>query len=343
MKKLVTVALNLFIALSIKAQNYPSEWHAYTSDGYFHAVESGVNDQKLPEERFRDDLLNLARTNLAKQIEVKIDEVSQMSKDVVNGNANIHYESQRTSYTDVDMKFAESKSHADIVSGKQYVIVYINKVNACRYYENEAKLLIGEIDNKLKIAENYSNTGFKSKAKNELDNALVSFDDAAEIFFWLNVYGMPDYQMEQYRNRLNQQEQTVKQNIADLEYGTTYCVVCNADNFGRKYDKLTNEIKSDLSESGCNFVDNPNTADFVIYIDASSREYNIYVKENYTAYFSYVDATIAIDKIATNQRIYEGEVSVKGSHTLNYDEAGSDGYKKIRKEITKMLKENIKL
>ena len=84
-------------------------------------------------------------------------------------------------------------------------------------------------------------------------------------------------------------------------------------------------------------------SDYVIYIDASSREYNTVVTGNITSYYSFVDAVIAIDKVVTNQRIFEDEISLKGAHTLSFDEAGRDGYKKIRKEISKIIKENIEL
>lgn len=177
----------------------------------------------------------------------------------------------------------------------------------------------------------------------DVQKALVLFDDAGKQFFWLNVFGLEDNLIQQYLNKVHSKEQIVKSKLADLEYGTTYCVVCNADNFGKRYPKLQNEIKGELSASGCNFVDDPNQADYVIYIDASSREYNQVSNPGGNAYFSYVDASIAIDKKATGQRIFEDEISVKGSHTLSYDEAGRDGFKKISKEISEMFKENIKL
>ena len=343
MKRFLAIASLFFVFITLNAQNYPLEWKQYTSDGYFYAVESSLNEQKIPEERFRNDLLDIARTNLAKQIEVKVNEVSQMSKDVVNGNANVYYSSQRNLSTNVDMRFAESKNHVDMVTGKQYVIVYINKAVACNYYEKDLKMLMSRINNQIAIADNYVGTGFKSKAKEELQTAITMFDDAYEIFFWLNVFGMPDYQIQQYLEQIHDKEQTVKAKLADLEYGMTYCIICTADNFGKPYPKLKNEIKGDLSASGCSFVDEPDSADYVIYIDASAREYNIMTNAGGTAYFTFIDAAIAIDKVATNQRIYEDEISVKGSHTLSYNEAGRDGYKIVRKEISKMLKENIEL
>lgn len=343
MKKLLAIALILFASIGLDAQSYPSEWMSYTSNAYYHDIESGINDKNISDTQFKNNLLEIARANLAKQIRVRVQEVSQMNKNVVNGDANIHYMSQRNFSTDVDMRFSQSKSYVDMASGKNFVIVYINKEEARRYYENEVNILLSQIDNSITIADNYITTGFKSKAQTELNNALKFFEKSEELFFWLNVYGMPDYSIQEYSERLNQKEQIIKSKLGELEYGTSYCVVCTADNFGKSYPKLKNEVKGDLSASGCNFVDDSDSADYVIYIEASSREYNTVVTGSVTYYFSYVDATISIDKIATNQRIFEDEISVKGAHTLSYDEAGRDGYKKIRKEISAILKENIKL
>lgn len=46
-------------------------------------------------------------------------------------------------------------------------------------------------------------------------------------------------------------------------------------------------------------------------------------------YFSYVDAEIAVEKVVTNQRIYEDMLTEKGGHTHNFTEAARDAYKKI--------------
>jgi hypothetical protein len=320
----------LFCGTAALAQHHPAEWNRYTSDAYYHDIESASTKQSA---------LELARTNLARQIQVRVSEVSQMDKNSVNGRSSMVYSSKKSFSTDVDMDLAATKSYYDEEQGKYYVIAYIDKAAACTYYENEVKMLISNIDNTLGIAGNYMATGFKQKAKAELQKMLRLFDDAGKPFFWLNVFGFDEGRMHQYLTKLQDNEQTAKQWLADLEYGTTYCVVCTADLFGKRYVKLANEVKGDLSAQGCNFVDDPQSADVVIRIEASARKYN----EFQGAYFTYVDAAVSVDKTATNQRIFEDEVSIKGSHTLGFDEAARDGYKKITKEITKLLKENIKL
>lgn len=330
MKRLLASALLLCMVLVIDAQNYPSEWRRFTTDDFYSDVESAATKQ---------DALDLALSNLARQIQVKVKEVSQMDKNAVNGRSSVLYSSSKSFSTDVDMSLVESKNYYDESQGKYYVIVYLDKEAACIYYENEVKMLLTNVGSAISTADNYVKTGFKSKAREELQGALRLFEGAGNPFFWLNVFGFTEYRLQNYLADVREKEQIVKRGLADLEYGTTYCVVCQADLFGSNYSKLAGEIKGDLSDSGCNFVDDPLIADYVIRISAAARRYNTFQG----AYFTYVDAKVAIDKTATGQRIYEDEISVKGSHTLSYDEAARDGYKTVTKEIKKMLKDNIKL
>ena len=327
--RFLAIASLLVVGAVASAQNYPSEWIKFTSDGYFHDIESGTSKQSA---------LDLARTNLAHKIQMRVKEVSQMDKQVVNGRSSILYTSSKSFSTDLDMNLVETKSHFNDETGKFYVLVYIDKEASTTYYENELNMLISNANKTLTIADNYIGSGFKQKAKTELQKALQQFDNAGKAFFWLNIFGLDENQMQSQLKQVNEKEQIIKQKISELEYGTTYCVVCNADLFGKRYVKLVNEIKGDLSAQGCNFVDDAQSADIVIRIQASARKYNQFQG----AYFTYIDAAVTIDKNATGQRIYEDEVSVKGAHTLSYDEAARDGYKGIRKEITKIIKENIK-
>lgn len=219
----------LMAACAVSAQQYPPEWQRYMSDGYYHDIESADSNQTA---------LNLARTNLARQIQVHVKEMSKIDKDVVNGHSSVKYSSTQNFSTDVDMNLAESKSYYSDAEGRYNVLVYIDKAAACTYYENEVKMLISNSDNTLDIAANYISTGFKQKAKAELEKVLRQLEAASKSFFWLNVFGLEERKIQSYLTKLQGNEQTVKQKLADLEYGTTYCVVSDADLFGQRYVKL---------------------------------------------------------------------------------------------------------
>ena len=324
------MSLLLLAGVVANAQGYPSEWKRYTSDAYYHDIESAVTKQAA---------LDRANANLARQVQIRVSEVNQMDKHVVNGRSSIYYNSTQSLATDVDMDLAESRSHYNDAEGKYYVLVFIDKAATCTYYENVLRMLVSNADNALTVADNYIASGFKQKARTEMQSALALFDGAAKPFFWLNVFGLDESRIHGYLAQVHHREQAVKQRLADLEYGTTYCVVCEADLFGTRYSKLASELKGELAKEGCNFVDDPQSADIVIRVRAAARQYNTYEG----AYFTYVDATVSVDKTATGQRVFEDEATVKGSHTISYNEAARDGYKKISKAIAKLLKENIKL
>jgi hypothetical protein len=272
-----------------------------------------------------------------------VEEVSQLDKTAINGITDIQYASSRRYTTDLDLKLAKTETHTDIVTGKVFAIAYINKREAYQYYENEIQMLLKKINNAFQIAGNYEQQGFKMKAKNELQQALSELDSAEEIFFWFNIFGMPERQLQDYFDQTHEKEQTLKTKISKLEHSVTYCVVCVADNFGKAYPNLEKEVKGGLSASGCNFTDDPTVADYVIHIEATAREYNKANIAGSTACFAFVDVTVSIDKTATSQRIFEDEISVKGSHTLGFEEAVREAYKNTGKSIVKLLQENIEL
>ena len=92
---------------------------------------------------------------------------------------------------------------------------------------------------------------------------------------------------------------------------------------------------------GCNFVANAAQSDWAIYVTAPSREYNKSTYGNVTNYFVYVDANIIVDKTPTGQRIFEDQISEKGGHTHNFEQAACDAYKQISPKISKIIKEQI--
>ena len=343
MNRIIALAFLLLVGLLAEAQSYPLEWSNYTSQGYFFAIESGSNSEQMDEIKFRNDLLDLARANLSKQIQVKVEEESQMDKSAIDGTSHIQYASSRRFTTDLDLKLAKTESYTDIVTGKVFAIAYINKREARQYYENELQMLLSKVDNAFQIAENYVQQGFKPKAKSELQQALVELDSAEELFFWFNIFGMAEHQLQQDVSQVHQAEQNLKTKIAELEHSTTYCIIYTADNFGKPYPKLENEVKGKLSTSGCNFVEDPTNADYIIRIEASAREYNKASLAGSEAYFAYVDVALSIEKNATGQLIFEDEFSVKGSHTLGFEEAAREAYKNTGKSIVNFLQENIDL
>lgn len=342
MKRGLLFSLLICFSFGAFAQSYPPEWVKYTSGGYLADIQSDRNTRNLSDAEFRNYLLNLARTNLAKQVRMHIEEVADMKKIAVDGRTSIVYSSDTRFSTDLDLKLVETKTSYDSRSEEHYAIAYIDKDAARNYYKNALMIAANKIGNSIELARSYIAAGFKTKARQELENTSEFFVPVDESLFWMNIFGTPQDELNAWQGRFNAAEQNIKRMLADLKHGMVIYLSCTADIFGRAYPTLQNELKGILATDGCSFTDNPADADWAITVTCVAREYSNVKIGNSSSYFSYVDARIVIDKVVTSQRIYEDEISVKGGHTFGYDEAAKAGYKEIKQQLGKIIKENIK-
>lgn len=329
-------------ALNLSAQSYPPEWVKYTFGDYLYDIQSDNNNRGLSETAFKNYLLDVARTNLAKKVQMRVKEEANMNKSAEDGRSHISYSSSTRFSTDVNLKLVDSKTSYNADTKEGFAIVFIEKAAACTYYRNEIGRILGKVDNALATANNYVASGFKERARAEVKAILPEFAKTEEPFFWLSFFGVSQMELSELTGRCNTREQAVKQMLADLKHGTLICLSCTADLFGRPYPTLQNELKGKLSASGCSFTDDPAEADWVIRVEVSAREQNIAVLGGMTSYFAYADAQVIIDKTATSQRIYEDEISMKGGHTRSYVEAARAAYKDLSKQLGEILKESIK-
>ncbi len=341
MKKIGFFIIVFLTFLGVKAQECPPEWVKYTYGGYFYDIQSDDNIRKLSESDFRNYLLNSARASLAKQIKMSVHDIAQMKKTAIDGRTSISYSSNTKFSTDLNMKLVETKSMYSQSTGQGYAIAYIDKDAAKNYYINELTLLNNKISNSIELSDSYIEGGFKKKAELELNKSLKLFNSVEEPLFWLNIFGASQYEINEWQRKFNIAEQNVKRQLAELKHSTAIYISCNADLFGKPYPSLLNELKGKLAAKGCSFTDSPNNADWVITVNCFAREHSNVKAGNSNAYFTYVDAAITIDKTISQQRIYEDEVSVKGSHTFGYQEAAKAGYKDIIKELSQIINKSI--
>ena len=228
---------------------YPAEWKKYTTDEYLYDMQSEKKNSYTSESEQTNKLLDIARANIAKQIQVKIED---------NASSAI-----------VD-SVMETKSHFNSKSNKIFVIAFINKTEAHRFYKRQADVIFNNVEKHITITETCVETGFMSKAKEEIKKAEAEFKKLEQPIFFLTVFDCPDYELQEILQRYSELEQTVKRKISEMEYGTSIYVECVADMFGQSYFNLQKELKTKLSEDGCNFVDDKASADWAITIKASS-------------------------------------------------------------------------
>lgn len=342
MKRGVFVVLCLLFSLVATAQqSYPTEWNAYMQKGYLSEVQSDINRRDLTESEFLNLLVNNARVNLAKQIQVRVQDHALMHKEAINGRTNISYNVQTRFSTDVELKLVETRTFYDANRDEGAAIAFIDKAAARRFYLNAVEILLNKCDNASTIARNYIDQGFKTRAQEELKKVETAFEEVEGLFVWLSFFDYPQTSLKELMARANISEQQVKQTISELQHADVILLTCKADMFGSPYP-LQNELKGVIAAEGCSFTSDPSQADWIINVSVSSREGQTANIGTMVSYFSFLDAEISIDKCITSQRIYEDAISVKGGHPQGYPDAARKAFKDLKNELGTLILTNIK-
>ncbi len=137
-------------------------------------------------------------------------------------------------------------------------------------------------------------------------------------------------------NALKQRVTTLQQ---QLKHGVSVYIAGNVTIFDKTYPTLIQQIKQEISPIGCTFTTNEAEADWVIRLQGTTQEYNALQKTSYSAFV--VMADVAIEMAKRGQIIYSGNVSQKGVHTINTEQAAKEAYSEASKDIAAQISEII--
>lgn len=125
-----------------------------------------------------------------------------------------------------------------------------------------------------------------------------------------------------------------------LRYTLVY-INCAANLFGEDYSAFCEEINSSLTDFDVSFVDEEESAEWVVSVTAKAREYTRHEMSGMNTYYAYADADLSIVKIATGKRVCQKRVSEKGGHFRGYDKAAQEAYKYLVPKVSAIIKEQI--
>lgn len=125
-----------------------------------------------------------------------------------------------------------------------------------------------------------------------------------------------------------------------LRYTMVY-VTCAANLFGEDYMSFCEEINSALTDFDVSFVDDEESAEWVVSVTAKAREHTKQEMNGTTTYYAYADAELAIVKTASGKRICQKRISEKGGHFRGYNYAAQEAYKFLVSKISAIIKEQI--
>ena len=137
-------------------------------------------------------------------------------------------------------------------------------------------------------------------------------------------------------NALKQRATALQQ---QLKNGVSVYIGGEITIFDKSYPTFIQQIKQEISPMGCTFSTNEAEADWVIRLKGTTQEYNTMQNSSYSAFVVMADVAIEIAK--RGQIIYSGNVSQKGVHTINTEQAAKEAYAEASKAIAAQINEII--
>lgn len=120
-------------------------------------------------------------------------------------------------------------------------------------------------------------------------------------------------------------------------------LMCNALTTSYTYTKLRGDIAGCLSEQGYTMVHSADDADWSIQIFGVTGKKQETKYSSTTWYFSEVTASLYIDQGAFKKRVYENNLTMKGSYNTDHDDAALDAYRRLTPKICETILQQISL
>lgn len=317
----------------------------YSSDKYFTGYSIRAIQKGEDVSQALDKVKDAARVQAVQSIKVHVENVtrddrfSKSVEDLRSFDETIieTFSTQTRLTTDLEI----TNLHLETCRNNDNEVVgfaYVKRSDVIRQFDKSITSKLSKLEIQMDNVDEMVANGQKIEARTKLQPLYAAFADIeADQKVLLAIdedADLESIQMPQLKALIQRYNKT----MAQLKNGLTIFIDCQADLFGDNYPTLADALKGELSKLGCSFVTSAAEADWAIYVMAKAREYNAPTMGGYTTYFAYIDATLAIDKVATNQRIYEDALSKKGGHTLNYSEAAIVAYNELVLKIVKTLK-----
>ncbi len=235
---------------------------------------------------------------------------------------NLSVESWHNPQTNEVFAFAWAKKEDLVRTLKKQIISRVTR----------AEMAIEEAEGLL--AEGEKNAARKSIAKaiehlqqvEEQQKVVQSVDSNTEME---DIAFAESNALKQRVNALHQQ----------LKNGVSVYIGGEVTVFDKSYPTFIQQIKQEISPMGCTFTTNEAEADWVIRLQGTMQEYNTMQKSSYSTFVVMADVAIEIAK--RGQIIYSGNVSQKGVHTNNTEQAAKEAYSEASKVIAVQINEII--
>ena len=257
---------------------------------------------------------------------------SEMTRELFSTSTTIH-----SSLQDIPNLSVESWHNPK--TNEVFAFAWVKKTDLVRTLKKQIISHITRAEMAIEEAEGLLAEGEKSAARKAIAKAIEHLQQVEEQ---QKVVQSVDSNTEMEdiafaeSNALKQRATALYQ---QLKSGVSVYIGGEITIFDKSYPTFINQIKQQISGIGCTFTTNEAEADWVIRLQGTTQEYNTMQRSSYSAFVVMADVAIEIAK--KGQIIYSGNVSQKGVHTINTEQAAKEAYSEASKAIAAQINEII--
>ena len=338
------------IPLTLSAQTFPLAWLSpnvreveYPPTVYFSEFTEG---NLRPNEnvtsllnRLKSDAIRSAAGSIRTFIYSVVEKTYRQETFGQDLRFNSVYQDYTRQTVEIDIAQIHAESHYDEGRKWGYAFAFVRKSELASYYRAQIALQLQQLENALALSATFFNDRQKTKARETCENALQPL---AKIEFAQDLLTAvcPGDTSGMRLQQLFRLKRELLQTLVNLEQNTYVYLQCTETNFGQPARILGPTLKDTLANNQCSFTEDPEEADFIITITATTRQHegNVAFGDG-TFKFSYADVEVEVFSNYKQKQVYNGQVSEKNNGgAATYESAGRNALKKSAKTVWDEIK-----
>lgn len=222
-----------------------------------------------------------------------------------------------------------------------FAFAWIKKSELSKHLQRQISRLLTRAEINVEETHELISKGEKVEARKTIIQAVECMQELAEYQHIIEIIDTNIVPEDILLNESIALKKQVTRLYQEMKNGIYLYVEGECDIFGKTYLTFIQQVKEQLSDLGCSFTSDQQQADWVIDIVSTTRKMNQAQVAGFVAYFVEANVSLRITKANTQQTIFEGVWTEKGSHTNNDYEAALNAYDNLTNVVTRKITETI--
>lgn len=355
MRKLAVITSILWSILAF-CQDTPPMWvdnawrrASYPRETYIFGFVQGEVQENESSEATHQRLKNQAQAEAVASIQTSVEHVSSSVSRSDQQMGTMGYSeivrevfqsstTTRSNFNNIPNLAVESWQNTQ---NEVFAFAWVKKSELSKHLQRQISRLLTRVEINVEEAQELIGKGEKIEARKTIVQAVEHLQELAEYQHIIEIIDTDIVPEDILLDESIALKKQVTRLYQELKNGIYIYVEGECDIFGETYLTFIQQVKEQLSDLGCSFTSDQQQADWVIDIASTTRKTNQAQVAGFLAYFVEVNVSLQITKTNTQQLIFEGAWTEKGSHTNNDYEAALDAYKKLSNIVTTKITEII--